>query len=71
MSGSDALVPTLQKVVQAINALNQTIAETFPQALGTTSTATGGAATLPAAPVGFISVKSPTTGEMVKIPYYL
>ncbi len=36
---------------------------------GTSGSATGGAATLPANPVGFVSITLPN-GTAVKVPYY-
>lgn len=60
----------LQNAVQAVNKLNQTLQSTLPYAQSTATTATAGAATLPANPVGFLVVTNPTTGQAVKIPYY-
>ena len=47
-----------------------TLQKVFPQTLGTSSTASAGAATLPANPVGFLTVVNPATGATVKIAYY-
>jgi hypothetical protein len=41
----------------------------FPYIVSTSSTATAGAATLPANPVGFINITLPN-GTSVKVPYY-
>lgn len=66
---SDSLWNILNQGVQAINSLRQVMASTFPQSGGTASTATAGAATLPANPVGFIVVTLPN-GTSAKVPYY-
>ena len=68
--GLSDLITTLNNLVRSANNINQTIAKVFPQAIGTATTATGGAATLPANPVGFLDVVNPETGTSVKIPYY-
>lgn len=61
---------TLLRAVIAINGLQTILEKVFPQTNGTATTATGGAATLPANPVGFLTVIEPSTGVTVKIPYY-
>jgi hypothetical protein len=68
-AGSPDIVIQLQGIVQQLSALVQTFKAVFPQQGGTTSTATAGAATLPANPVGFMSVTL-TNGTVVKMPYY-
>lgn len=45
------------------------IKSVFPQQTGTAATATAGAATLPANPVGFILVTLPN-GTLAKVPFY-
>ena len=60
----------LQNAVTAINALNVTIKATLPFAQSNATTATGGAATLPANPVGYLVLTNPVTGLPVKVPYY-
>ncbi len=60
---------TQQSGVRYIGLLIQAIREIFPQQTGTSTTATAGAATLPANPVGFIVVSLPN-GTSVKVPYY-
>lgn len=72
-----ALTGTLTLILQALQQngvqlgqIIQTLENVFPQALGTASSATGGAATLPANPVGFLTVVNPTDGSTVLIPYY-
>lgn len=59
----------IQQIVLAIRAANQILKSTFPQQGGTSATATGGAATLPANPVGFIIVTLPN-GTSARVPYY-
>lgn len=66
---NSGILATQQQAVQALNKLIQTLGTVFPQTGGTSSSATGGSATLPANPVGFISVTLPT-GQAVKIAYY-
>lgn len=63
-------INTLNNINLAIANLNKTINAVFPQFIGTATTATGGAETLPANPVGFLTVVNPVTGTTVKIPYY-
>ena len=71
-SGNDQqlqlLISTLQAAVIAVNGLNTTLANTFPQQGSTSTTATGGAATLPANPVGFFNTV--INGVNAKVPYY-
>lgn len=68
--GGASLITILQSIQQTLGVLNTTIAKTFPQATGTSSSATGGAATLPANPTGFIQVYVPSLNATVKVPYY-
>ena len=63
------LVTALKNAVTAISLINQTLRSVFPQTGGTTTSATAGAATLPANPVGFIVVTLPN-GTVAKVPYY-
>lgn len=67
--GVSQLVTVQQQGVIAINAIVQALKSVFPSGTGTSSTATAGAATLPAAPVGFIEVTLPN-GQQAKVPYY-
>lgn len=60
---------TAQNGVRALNSIEQAIRDVFPQVTATASSATGGAATLPANPVGFLVVTLPS-GATAKIPYY-
>ena len=64
-----ALVTTIQNGVQAINRLTTVVTSVFPQQNGLATSATAGAQTLPANPVGFIIVTLPN-GTTGKIPYY-
>ena len=70
LSGFDTLVTAVKNGVQAISGIQTAIGKIFPQATGTATTATGGSATLPSAPVGFIQVFIPSLNATVKIPYY-
>jgi hypothetical protein len=65
-----AIVNGQQQLTQAIQRLTEQLIKAFPQATGTSGSATGGAATLPANPVGFIVSTIPGTSTVVKIPYY-
>lgn len=60
---------TQQSGVRVLGLLVQAIKTIFPQQTGTSTTATAGAGTLPAKPVGFIVVSLPD-GTSVKVPYY-
>lgn len=62
-------IQMLRTIAQQISAMTAAILSVFPQQTGTAATATAGAATLPAAPVGFIVVTLPG-GATAKIPYY-
>jgi len=66
---TDQILQALLAIAQAMNAQARVLQTTFPQQGGTSSTATGGAATLPANPVGFIDVTLPN-GTAAKVPYY-
>jgi hypothetical protein len=55
--------------VRALNAIVTALAGVFPQTSGTTTTASAGSATLPANPVGFLTVTLPD-GTSARIPYY-
>lgn len=60
---------SLQQAVVGINALVQAIKAVFPQGTAITSTATGGAATLPANPQAFMTVTG-QDGNTYKVPLY-
>lgn len=64
-----SILTALQQGVQALSRVAQTLSTAFAQIGGTATTATGGAATLPANPVGFIVITLPN-GTAAKVPYY-
>lgn len=66
---NDGILSTLQLGVRAMSDLTTAIKSIFPQVSGTSTSATAGAATLPANPVGFITVTLPN-GTTAKVPYY-
>lgn len=57
------------QIVQQLGKLIETIGSIFPIGGATSSSATAGAATLPANPLGFLAVTLPD-GTAVKLPYY-
>lgn len=67
--GLTDLNTTQKSGVQYLGQILLALRNIFPQTSGTSTTATGGAATLPANPVGFITVKMPD-GTTKKIAYY-
>ena len=69
MAALDDLVSNLKNGVTNLGQLVQIIKSVFPQMTGLSSTATAGAATLPATPAGFIIVTL-TNGSTVKVAYY-
>jgi hypothetical protein len=60
---------TTQAGVRYLGQIAAALQHSFPQATGTSGSATGGAATLPANPVGFIVLTLPS-GASAKVPYY-
>lgn len=64
----DQLNQTIKSLVQATQAQTQAILQVFPNTTGTSATATAGAATLPANPVGFLAIS--IAGASFKVPYY-
>ena len=68
-SGISQIVTVNQQGVIALNAILTALKAIFPQGTGTSATATGGAATLPSNPVGFINVTLPN-GTAARVPYY-
>jgi hypothetical protein len=66
---TSGILAQLRNGVQAINRLAQNLSSAFPVITGTSSSATGGSATLPANPVGFITVTLPN-GTSARVPYY-
>lgn len=69
MATLDDVVTVQQSGVQYLGQIISAIKSVFPQQTGTATSATAGAATLPANPVGFIVVSLPD-GTSVKVPYY-
>lgn len=66
----DTLQQTALAIQQAIASIGTQISKVFPQTIGTSTTATAGSATLPAAPAGFLDVVNPATGATVKVAFY-
>ena len=66
---NDAITTAAQNAVIAINQLSQTMKEVLPVVQSTSTTATAGAATLPANPKGFLVITLPN-GDAAKVPYY-
>jgi hypothetical protein len=62
-------VTSMQQLVSAIGKLTAAVKNVSFQSTGVTSSATAGAATLPANPVGFLTITLPS-GEPAKVPYY-
>lgn len=67
--GSSDLASVQRNGVRALNDILTALGKIFPAISGTSSSATGGAATLPANPVGFITVTLPN-GTTAKVAYY-
>jgi hypothetical protein len=65
----DTLNSTQAQGVQYLGLLYQALKNAFGFIGGTSATATGGAATLPANPIGFVTLTLPN-GTSVKVPYY-
>ncbi len=68
-NNSFSILSVLQQGVQALSGIRTALGTIFPQTTGTATSATGGSATLPANPVGFIVVTLPN-GTSAKIAYY-
>ena len=68
--GSADLASVLRNGVKVLSGILQALQQIFPSAIGTSTSATGGSATLPGNPVGFIEVKDPATGNVLKVPFY-
>ena len=66
---NDAITTAAQNAVIAINQLSQTMKDVLPVVQSTSTTATAGAATLPANPKGFLVITLPN-GSTAKVPYY-
>ena len=69
MATQDDLVTAAKNAVIAINNLAQLMSKTLPVVQSTAASATAGAATLPAAPKGFLNITLPD-GTAAKVPYY-
>ena len=69
IQGLTDLNTTKQQGVRNLGLIIQALKAAFINFGGTVSTATGGTATLPANPVGFVTATLPN-GTVVKIPYY-
>lgn len=63
------LITAANNLVIAIGELTRVMQSAFPTAGGVAGSATGGAATLPANPAGFITVTLPD-GSAALMPYY-
>lgn len=59
----------LQNAVRVLSNIATTLSKSFPQVTSTASTATAGAAALPAAPAGFIVISLPN-GTTAKVAFY-
>lgn len=70
MAGISDIYTGIQNAVKGINGIVTSLNQVFPRITGTSSTATGGAATLPANPVGFLTLIDPADGSTKKVPYY-
>ncbi len=67
--GLGDLVNAIKTISQVLNSILAQLKVTFPVITGTSSSATAGAATLPANPKGFINITLPN-GTAAKVPYY-
>lgn len=65
----DRIATSANMTNQQLGSLIQVLGTIFPIGGATSGSATAGAATLPANPLGFLSVTLPD-GTAVKIPYY-
>lgn len=65
----DTINSTQTQGVQYLGLIYGALKNAFGFLGGTSATATGGAATLPANPVGFVTMTLPN-GTSVKVPYY-
>lgn len=68
--GLKDLNTTQQSGVRYLGLIIQALQKAFIQFGGTVTSASGGAATLPTNPVGFVTATLPS-GQVVKIPYYV
>lgn len=65
----DTINSTQKSGVEYLGLIYQALKNAFGFIGGTSASATGGAATLPANPVGFVTLTLPN-GTSVKVPYY-
>lgn len=65
----DTINSTQTSGVKYLGMIYQALTKAFGSIGGTSGSATGGAATLPANPVGFVTMTLPN-GTSVKVPYY-
>lgn len=65
----DTINSTQTQGVQYLGLIYGVLKSAFGFLGGTSGSATGGAATLPANPVGFVTMTLPS-GQSVKVPYY-
>lgn len=65
----DTINSTQSQGVQYLGLIYKALTMAFGLIGGTSGSATGGAATLPANPVGFVTITLPD-GQSVKVPYY-
>lgn len=63
------ITTTLRNLTNVVSSLAAGVAKAFPVITGTATSATAGAATLPANPVGFIVITLPD-GTSARVPYY-
>jgi mevalonate pyrophosphate decarboxylase len=68
MASLDDAVSTLKNLTQNVSAIYTQMLNMFPQANGTASSATAGAATLPAAPTAFLEITY--NNVQYKVPLY-
>lgn len=69
--GFSDLTSAVKNANQVLSQLVTVIGKVFPQALGTSTSATSGSASsLPATPAGYMNIVNPATGQTVKVPYY-
>ena len=69
VQGMGDLITAIKGGTAQLTQLNASLKAVFPQIGGTVSSATAGGATLPAKPVGFLTVVLPN-GTTAEIPYY-
>lgn len=65
----DTINSTQSQGVQYLGLIYRALTKAFGSIGGTSPSAVGGAAVLPANPVGFVTMTLPS-GQSVKVPYY-